>query len=121
MHLQNLGIKRRKNECGSYIGCGMKLGRNVSERLWVLFAILLLCLLTNMQAATFDLVAQHEKIEAFTSRLEARRSPALWPNTLAAKFKADMQDKIRAEQKTKQQPQSQQISSADRKTNWTTV
>jgi hypothetical protein len=33
MHPKNLGLKRRKSECGNYIGCGMKLERNVSERL----------------------------------------------------------------------------------------
>jgi hypothetical protein len=82
---------------------------------------LVLRLLTKLQVESFNLAAQHDKIEAFTSRLEARRSPALWPNTLAAKFKADMQEKIRTEQKTKQQPQLQRIPSTDRKTNWTTV
>lgn len=76
--------------------------------------------LTNVQAVSFNLAAQHDKIEAFTRRLEARRSPAIWPNTLAAKFKADMQEKIRAEQKAKQQ-QPQQIPPTDRKSNWTTV
>lgn len=76
-------------------------------------------LLTNLQTVSFNLAAQHDKIEAFTRRLEARRSPAIWPNTLAAKFKADMQEKIRAEQKAKQQ--QHQISAADRKSNWTTV
>jgi hypothetical protein len=79
------------------------------------------CLLTDVQGKSFNLAAQHDKIEAFTSRLEARRSPALWPNTLAAKFKSDMQEKMRAEQKAKQPPQPQHIPSADRKTNWTTV
>ena len=84
--------------------------------------ILSLWLLINVQAATFNLVAQHDKIEVFTSRLEARRSPALWPNTLAAKFKADMQEKMRAEQKAKQQqPQPQTVPAVDRKTNWTTL
>lgn len=84
--------------------------------------IIFLRLLTNLQSVTFNLVAQHDKIEAFTNRLEARRSPALWPNTLAAKFKADMQEKIRAEQKAKQQqPQSQHIPPVDRKSNWTAL
>ena len=79
-------------------------------------------LLTDIQAVSFNLAAQHDKIEAFTSMLEARRSPAQWPNTLAAKFKADMQEKIRAEQKTKQQqPQPQHVPTSDRKTNWTTI
>lgn len=88
----------------------------------VVILSLSLCLLTNVQGETFNLAAQHEKIEVFTSRLEARRSPALWPNTLAAKFKADMQEKIRAEQKAKQQqPESQQIPPADRKINLTAV
>jgi len=74
-------------------------------------------------AVSFNLAAQHDKIEAFTRRLEARRSPAIWPNTLAAKFKAEMQEKIRAEQKAKQQQQSQeqQMPPSDRKSNWTTV
>ena len=90
------------------------------------FTVHLFCLFTTTQAASFNLAAQHDKIEAFTRRLEARRSPAIWPNTLAAKFKADMQEKIRAEQKTRQQqpqpqPQSQQIPPTDRKSNWTTV
>lgn len=72
--------------------------------------------------ASFNLAAQHDKIEAFTSRLEARRSPALWPNTLAAKFKANMQEKMRSEQKARQQqPQPQHIPPTDRKANWTTV
>jgi hypothetical protein len=86
-------------------------------------AIHLFCLLTKVQVVSFNLAAQHDKIEAFTRQLEARRSPAIWPNTLAAKFKADMQEKIRAEQKAKQQqqPQPQQILLADRKSNWTTV
>jgi len=80
--------------------------------------ILLFSLLTNMQVASFNLAAQHDKIEAFTRRLEARRSPAIWPNTLAAKFKADMQEKIRAEQKAKQQQQQfQQMPPGDRKSN----
>jgi len=83
--------------------------------------ILLFCLLKNLQAVSFNLAAQHDKIEAFTRRLEARRSPAIWPNTLAAKFKADMQEKIRAEQKAKQQQQPQQLPPTDRKSNWTTV
>jgi len=83
-------------------------------------AIHRLYLFTNVQVASFNLAAQHNKIEAFTRRLEARRSPAIWPNTLAAKFKADMQEKIRAEQKAKQQ-QPRQIPPADRKSNWTTV
>jgi len=80
-------------------------------------------LLTNAQVVSFNLAAQNDKIEAFTRRLEARRSPAIWPNTLAAKFKADMQEKIRAEQKTKQQQQQQpqQIPPTDRKSNWTAV
>ena len=84
-------------------------------------------LLTNAQVVSFNIAAQHDKIEAFTRRLEARRSPAIWPNTLAAKFKADMQEKIRAEQKAKQQqqpqpqPQPQQVPTTDRKSNWTTV
>ena len=82
-------------------------------------AMILFCLLTDIQVVSFNLAAQHDKIEAFTRRLEARRSPAIWPNTLAAKFKADMQEKMRAEQKAKQQPQP--IPPADRKSNWTTV
>jgi len=89
-----------------------------------LVVILLFCLFTNVQAVSFNLAAQHDKIETFTRRLEARRSPAIWPNTLAAKFKADMQEKMRAEQKAKQQqqqPQSQQIPPTDRKSNWTAV
>lgn len=83
--------------------------------------IRLFSLLTNVQVASFNLAAQHDKIEAFTRRLEARRSPATWPNTLAAKFKAEMQEKIRAEQKAKQQQQqqSQQMPPNDRKSNWT--
>ena len=81
-----------------------------------------LFLLTIVQVVSFNLAAQHDKIEAFTKKLEARRSPAMWPNTLAAKFKADMQDKMRAEQKAKQQqPQPQQIPPTDRKSNWTAV
>jgi hypothetical protein len=81
-------------------------------------------LLTNAQVVSFNLAGQNDKIEAFTRRLEARRSPAIWPNTLAAKFKADMQEKLRAEQKAKQQQQQQQPQQtppADRKSNWTTV
>jgi hypothetical protein len=79
-------------------------------------------MLTNLQVTSFNLAAQHDKIEIFTARLEARRSPALWPNTLAAKFKADMQEKIRAEQKAKQQQlQAQNAPPTDRKTNWTTI
>jgi hypothetical protein len=81
-------------------------------------------LLTNAQVVSFNLAAQHDKIEAFTRRLEARRSPAIWPNTLAAKFKADMQEKIRAEQKAnqqQQQPQPQRVPTTDRKSNWATV
>ena len=35
-HLRNLGLKRRKTECGNYIGCGMRLGWNVSEQRCVL-------------------------------------------------------------------------------------
>ena len=99
----------------------MRLERNVNERLCVLLSFIAPCLLTNVQAATFNLVAQHDKIEIFTSRLEARRSPALWPNTLAAKFKADMQEKMRAEQKAKQQQQQETAPATDRKTNWTTL
>lgn len=78
-------------------------------------------MLTEVQVASFDLAAQHDKIEAFTEQLEVRRSPALWPNTLAAKFKADMQEKARAEQKAKQHLQSQSEPSTDRKNNSTTV
>jgi hypothetical protein len=81
-------------------------------------------LLTNAQVVSFNLAAQHDKIEAFTRRLEARRSPAIWPNTLAAKFKADMQEKIRAEQKAnqqQQQPQPQRVPTTDRKSNWATA
>jgi len=87
----------------------------------VSFAIRVFCLFTTVQVVSFNLAAQHDKIEAFTRRLEARRSPAIWPNTLAAKFKADMQEKIRAEQKARQQQQPQQIPPTDRKSNWTTV
>lgn len=88
-----------------------------------LVVVHLFCLLTDVQVVSFNLAAQHDKIEAFTRRLEARRSPAIWPNTLAAKFKADMQEKIRAEQKAKQQqqPPLQQAPPTDRKSNWTAV
>jgi len=46
---------------------------------------------------SFDLQAQHDKIVQFTKRLEGRRSPAVWPNTLAAKFKAELEEKARLE------------------------
>ena len=81
----------------------MRLERNDSGALYVPIFIHFFCVLTNVQVAPFNLAAQNDKLEAFTRRLEARRSPAIWPNTLAAKFKADMQEKIRAEQKAKQQ------------------
>ena len=68
-----------------------------------LAAVHLFRFLTNIQGVSFNLAAQNDKIEAFTRRLETRRSPAIWPNTLAAKFKADMQEKTRTEQKAKQQ------------------
>ena len=104
----------------------MKLGRNDSGGLYVSFALHVFSPFTTIQVTPFNLAAQHDKIEAFTRRLEARRSPAIWPNTLAAKFKADMQEKIRAEQKARQQQpqqqqQAQQIPPTDRKSNWTTV
>ena len=100
----------------------MRLGQNDNGGSYVSFVIHLFCLFTSIQVASFNLAAQHDKIEAFTRRLEARRSPAIWPNTLAAKFKADMQEKIRVGQKTRQQqPQPQQIPQTDRKSNWTTV
>ena len=103
VHLQNLGSRKRRSECESCIKCGTRLGRNGSEGLYVSHSHSVFCLLTNIQVVSFNLAAQNDKIEAFTRRLEARRSPAIWPNTLAAKFKADMQEKIRAEQKAKQQ------------------
>lgn len=102
----------------------MRPGRNGSEMLYVSFVIHLFCLFTSMQVASFNLAAQHDKIEVFTRGLEARRSPAIWPNTLGAKFKADMQEKVRAEQKARQQqqqPQPHQMPPADRKSNWATV
>ena len=102
----------------------MRLARDDSEELYVSFAIHVFFLFTTIQVPSFNLAAQHDKIEAFTRRLEARRSPAIWPNTLAAKFKADMQEKMRAEQKARQQQpqqQPQQIPPTDRKSNWTIV